>query len=301
MNRKFLYSLFSLLALVFSFTFIIATAHGSNGNLYPNRIVLPGFPVRSVVIMPAIQTYEKESIDGDYIRYFENQLLGVYKIPYYNATIGFMNYISTSPQLVESAKNIDASESTKSSKDTEWISHDVPPVRQAIKPVPSRDYLQALARNFKTDIVILPVIDRWTYREVRPMFGVTKRLFNPFNDDYDDDREPYYETYLHLSVYSYNSKTDTFTRTDIKRSFNGESYEVPRPMDMWKEAIDALVAKLPYKRIPTDVPHYTDPSDPGNRVIRPIRPIVEVPRRPIITPIDPIKYIMHKPAQKETK
>mgnify|MGYP005963097375 FL=1 len=103
------------------------------------------------------------------------------------------------------------------------------------------DTLRTLAAQYKADVVLVPVVQTWYWRQ--HMAGFWR---------YDDD-EIITECLYHLTVYAYDKRSDTF------RSYSDKGREVESasilndPNEVLTESMDRIMKKLPYKRIPTDI------------------------------------------------
>lgn len=103
------------------------------------------------------------------------------------------------------------------------------------------DTLRTLAAQYKADVVLVPVVQTWYWRQ--HMAGFWR---------YDDD-EIITECLYHLTVYAYDKRSNTF------RSYSDKGREVESasilndPNEILTESMDRIMKKLPYKRIPTDI------------------------------------------------
>lgn len=103
----------------------------------------------------------------------------------------------------------------------------------------TQDRLRALADQYEADIVIVPLVHTWSW---------TQRHFFFWDDD-----EIFTECMYNLTVYAYDRKADTL------KSYSARGYErkplasLNNPNDILTPAMDTILKKLPYKRIPTDI------------------------------------------------
>lgn len=115
---------------------------------------------------------------------------------------------------------------------------------------PSEEMLKAIGDYEKADIVILPVIEKWTYRE-QPF-----TLYTPSSSSSDVD--PQYEGNIGISIYTYNTKTKSYTKTTKSNYVYGNSYDMPSKKQLWSEAIIKVLKDLPYQRIPVQTVDKTE-------------------------------------------
>lgn len=118
-----------------------------------------------------------------------------------------------------------------------------------------RTWLAARAEETQTDIVILPVLEGWEYR--------TWTGYRLFSD------EMYTRAFAKITLYAYNRTTGAFTDVSASYSVFDEAMSVPSPKGVLDIVMDRVMTKLPYQRIPTDIPRY------GNRY--PVMPTAPVP------------------------
>ena len=102
----------------------------------------------------------------------------------------------------------------------------------------SRESMRSLAQKYNADIVVTPVVHRWYWRQYTLFFR---------NDD-----ELITECAYNLAVYAYDAKTDTLKRYS-SRGWDRDSASILNdPYEILIPAMDEIMEKLPYKRIPTD-------------------------------------------------
>lgn len=103
----------------------------------------------------------------------------------------------------------------------------------------NEDTMRALATQYQADIVVAPIVNRWYWTQRHIFF-------------YDDD-DIITECLYNLTVYAYNRQDDTL------KSYSASGYErdswasLNNPLDILQPAMDTIMKKLPYKRIPTDI------------------------------------------------
>lgn len=103
----------------------------------------------------------------------------------------------------------------------------------------TEDKLRTLAKTYHADVVLVPVVRTWQWRQYTLFFH------------YDDELVTEYA--YHLAVYAYDNQKKTFKRYS-SRGFDRESASIlNNPYDILSQAMDQIMEKLPYKRIPTDI------------------------------------------------
>lgn len=103
----------------------------------------------------------------------------------------------------------------------------------------TEDKLRTLAETYHADVVLVPVVRTWQWRQYTLFFH------------YDDELITEYAYYF--TVYAYDSQKGTFKRYS-SRGFDRESASIlNNPYDVLTRAMDQIMEKLPYKRIPTDI------------------------------------------------
>lgn len=101
------------------------------------------------------------------------------------------------------------------------------------------DMLRTLAETYKADIVLVPLVHTWQWRQYTLFFH--------------DDDELITEYAYDLTVYAYDRQKETFKKYS-SRGFDRESASIlNNPYDVLRQAMDQIMEKLPYKRIPTDI------------------------------------------------
>lgn len=114
---------------------------------------------------------------------------------------------------------------------------------------PTISNLENIARDTNSDIVIVPVLNGWSYY-----------TFHHYGGFWDDDDEIYVYANAKVSIYSYN-KANASVRVDSASYFNvDDSLTVPSEPEVLQIVMDRVLKKLPYKRIPTDIPRYNPSS-----------------------------------------
>lgn len=102
------------------------------------------------------------------------------------------------------------------------------------------DTMRQLATTYNADIVVVPVVRQWYWRQ-----------FHSYHWYYDD--EIYTECRYYLTVYAYNRADDTLKSYSSRGSKWDEASILNDPNDVLAPAMDQVMEKLPYKRIPTDL------------------------------------------------
>lgn len=104
----------------------------------------------------------------------------------------------------------------------------------------TEENLRQIAAKYKADVVLVPVVQTWYWRQ--HMAGYWR---------FDD--EIITEYMYRLTVYAYDKRTDSWNSySDSRRDVESASI-LNNPDDVLGEAMDRIMSKLPYKRIPTDI------------------------------------------------
>ena len=101
--------------------------------------------------------------------------------------------------------------------------------------------MQRLAASYKADVVLVPVVRTWIWRQ-----------YHAYRGWYDDD-EFFTECWYDLRVYAYNVKDQTLKSYSSRGSERDEASILNDPNEILGRAMDQILEKLPYKRIPTDI------------------------------------------------
>ena len=101
----------------------------------------------------------------------------------------------------------------------------------------NQDALRSLATAYHADIVLVPVVKQWYYEE--------------YHSYWRD--EMITEYHYVLAIYAYDRKADTFKAYDTYGWDKDETSVLNQPQAIMSDAMDVLMKKLPYKRIPTDL------------------------------------------------
>ncbi len=105
----------------------------------------------------------------------------------------------------------------------------------------TEDTMQKLAGSYKADIVLVPVVRTWVWRQ-----------YHAYRGWYGDD-EFFTECWYDLRVYAYNAKDQTLKSYSSRGSERDEASILNDPNEILGRAMDQILEKLPYKRIPTDI------------------------------------------------
>lgn len=127
------------------------------------------------------------------------------------------------------------------------------------------DTMRALAVKYKADVVVAPIVNTWYWTQ--------RHIF--FLDDDDIITECMYN----LTVFAYSTQQDTL------KSYSARGYEresiasLNDPNEILTEAMDKIMKKLPYKRIPTDIEKpspvlQTKTTDGGATIIANTQPVM---------------------------
>lgn len=105
----------------------------------------------------------------------------------------------------------------------------------------TEDNLRILASQYKADVVLVPVVQTWYWRQFMGSYR------------FRDGDEMYTEYRYRLTVYAYDK------RTGRMNSYSDSGYDIEstsilnNPDDVLYPAMTRILKKLPYKRIPTDI------------------------------------------------
>jgi hypothetical protein len=105
--------------------------------------------------------------------------------------------------------------------------------------------MRQLSNQYAADIVVVPVVRTWYWREYTAFLWY-------------DDGEIITDCRYNLAVYAYNRKEDTLKSYSSSGSEQEETSILNNPDDILYPAMNQIMRKLPYKRIPTDI---EEPSD----------------------------------------
>lgn len=102
-----------------------------------------------------------------------------------------------------------------------------------------QDRMHALAAQYHADVVVAPIVHTWYW---------TQRHLFLWHDD-----ELFTECMYDLTVFAYNTQENTlksYSASGFKREYASILND---PNEILTEAMDKIMKKLPYKRIPTDI------------------------------------------------
>ena len=101
------------------------------------------------------------------------------------------------------------------------------------------DAMRRLSQQYNADIVVVPVVQSWYWRQYQ--------LFFRFDGEIITDCAYY------LTVYAYNRQLDTLKSYSSRGRERESASILNNPYDVLGKAMDDIMKKLPYKRIPTDI------------------------------------------------
>ncbi|MBM6733319.1 MULTISPECIES: hypothetical protein [Megasphaera] len=101
------------------------------------------------------------------------------------------------------------------------------------------DAMRALSEKYNADIVVVPVVQTWYWRQYQFFFRF--------------DGEIVTDCAYYLSVYAYDRKQDTLKSYSSRGRERESASILNNPYEILGKAMDEVLAKLPYKRIPTDI------------------------------------------------
>lgn len=114
--------------------------------------------------------------------------------------------------------------------------------QDALKPLKDKAAMKKLAKDLSADIVI----------GVELVHAQSTTVTPPFWGPYSDDDDTYLDTRVLIKCYAYSAKDDTYL--SLKSSNSGlEPMRVDTNLyNSVEKAMDELIGKLPYKRVPDD-------------------------------------------------
>jgi len=101
----------------------------------------------------------------------------------------------------------------------------------------NQETLRTMSSQYAADIILVPIVKRWYWTEYHHFW-------------YDDELIDEYS--YHLSIYAYDRRSDTFREFSVSGFDRQEASVLTQPRAILDDAMDKLMRKLPYKRIPTD-------------------------------------------------
>ena len=101
------------------------------------------------------------------------------------------------------------------------------------------DAMRALSEKYNADIVVVPVVQTWYWRQYQFFFRF--------------DGEIVTDCAYYLSVYAYDRQQDTLKSYSSRGRERESASILNNPYEILGKAMDEVLAKLPYKRIPTDI------------------------------------------------
>lgn len=99
--------------------------------------------------------------------------------------------------------------------------------------------MEALSEKYSADIVVVPVVRTWYWRQ--------HQFFFRFDGEIITDCAYY------LSVYAYDRSRGTLKSYSSRGRERESASILNNPYDILGKAMDEILEKLPYKRIPTDI------------------------------------------------
>lgn len=99
------------------------------------------------------------------------------------------------------------------------------------------DALQRIAQSNNADIVLVPLVQRWYWEE--------------YHTYWLDEMITEYSYYL--TIYAYNRQKNTFHSYSVNGYDRDSSSVLNQQQAVLSDAMDRLMEKLPYKRIPSDI------------------------------------------------
>lgn len=101
------------------------------------------------------------------------------------------------------------------------------------------DTMRALSETYNADIVVVPVVKTWYWQQYQFFFR--------------SDGDIVTDCAYNLSVYAYDRKQNTLKSYSSRGRERDSISILNNPYTVLGKAMDEIMAKLPYKRIPTDI------------------------------------------------
>ncbi len=113
------------------------------------------------------------------------------------------------------------------------------------------DALRRLSQQYQADIVAVPVVRTWYWRQYTVFFR--------------DDSELMTDCAYRLTVYVYDRSQDSFKSYSASGRERESASILNDPYEILRQGMDQIMNNLPYKRIPTDIENLPG-SIPGVQV-----------------------------------
>lgn len=104
----------------------------------------------------------------------------------------------------------------------------------------TKDNLKALAERHHAQLIVVPVVRTWIWRQYHSW-------------GWFDDDEFYTECFYNLSLYAYNVKEGSLKSYTSRGQERDEAMVLNNPYEVLGKAMDQIMEKFPYTRIPKDL------------------------------------------------
>lgn len=104
----------------------------------------------------------------------------------------------------------------------------------------TEDNLKALAKRHHAQLIVVPVVRTWIWRQYHSW-------------GWFDDDEFYTECVYNLSLYAYNVKEGSLKSYTSRGQEHDEAMVLNNPYEVLGKAMDQIMEKFPYTRIPKDI------------------------------------------------
>lgn len=198
---------------------------------------LDDFPTRTAIVLPTLSTNKDVIVFGA----ITDRIREVFRYPYYELLSSNLVTNGNSPIGEPSVELL--------KKNSVYI-----------QQPPTQDYLAKVAAYTNADIVIKPVLNQWEYYDIHRSipYGLSRHT--------DDYGETYTYINTKISLCSYNRLTGEYRIDTATYQKTLEKLSAPNEREVLDILMSRVLEKLPYKRIPTDIPRYNANKNNGDTI-----------------------------------